>query len=495
MSLRSAGRALGLVLLGMGLSHCKADPDVGDAGVEDAGVEDAGETPDAGWDAGPPVQTLMRDAYLLDVDARQRWLVAVESDGGGTVLQDLATGETRRIAPAAESGRFTSDGNALVLTLSSQEGGSTAWLWRPGDAEASVVSTRIWGRAVVKEGATPYVAFVEQTADGGADLSRVFPPECDGRACQVKTVAQVEAGPATEPVLVAGERFLWMALSSRVWAFDTELGTLAEAGGDPAHWLHISPSGNRFARLTPERHVQVYDTRTQALLWDVAAPQSNGGVTRAAFFDEDTFIIGASLPVGQIPPDERSYSCTSQGCTWMGSTLCEPRRVRGGMVIYCAALDCFGNRCTMAYRLMRRPGEEFSYVGLLIDHEPAVSDDLTSAVWMTYELRDSWGGPRVLRWNHASQPLTFRTRIDMEVFDFVPGQQRFVFVNPKQGADGGVEKVLSVWDGTTVEGVGVVEGQPSRPLTRANPPALYLNDTWRQSDGGATSPVIQRFAL
>ncbi|MBN8226140.1 hypothetical protein JYK02_01305 [Corallococcus macrosporus] len=480
MSLRRGCRVLGLVLFGMGLSHCKGDPDVGDAGV-DAGV--------------PPIQTVLRDAYLLDVDARQQWLVAMKSNGGGTVVQDLATGATRRIAPTAASGRFTSDGNALVLTFPSQEGLSTAWLWRPGDAEASVMGTRIWGRVAVKEGATPYVAFVERTADGGADLSRVFPPECDGRACQVETVAQVEAGLATEPVLLAGERFLWTTLDTRGWAFDTELGMLAEAGGDPAYSLHISPSGNRFARLTPERHVQVYDTRTQALLWEVAAPQGNGSVTRAAFFDDDTFLIGTSTPSYPPPPEQNSYSCTSQGCTWMGSTVCEPRTVRGGTVISCAALDCFGNRCTMVYRLMRRPGEEFSSVGELIERAPAVSDDLTSAVWMTYALRDSSSGPRNLRWNRASRSLTFPAGTDMTVFDFVPGEQRFVFVNPIAGADGGVEKVLSVWDGETVEGVGVVEGRPSHPLTRAHPPAIYLNDTQRQSDGGATSPVIRRFAL
>ncbi|WP_375761334.1 hypothetical protein [Corallococcus exercitus] len=484
MSLRIAGRALGLVLLGMGLSHCKGDPDVPDAGVE----------PDAGWDAGSPVQTVMRDAFLVDVDAWQRRLIAVELDGG-TVVHELASGETRRIAPPVQSGSFTSDGGVLVLASAPQEGLGSAWLWRPGDAEASVMGTRVWGRVAVKEGAAPYVAFVERTADGGADLSRVFPSECDGRACQVETVAQVEAGSAYEPGLLTGERFLWMKLDTRGWAFDTELGALAEAGGDRSCLLGISPSGNRFARLTSEQHVQVYETLTQTLLWDVAVPPSDLGVWRFEFFDEDTVIVGRSAPVGQLPPDQGSYSCTSRGCTWMGSTVCEPRTVRGGTVLSCAALDCFGNRCTMSYKLMRQPGEVFSSVGSLIDHAPAVSDDLTTAVWMTYELREHLG-TRTLSWHRTPyvRPLTFPKQINTNVFDFVPGQQRFVFVNPKADADGGVENVLSAWDETGVEALGVVEGYPSRAIIRMEPPMLYLNGTRQQADGGI-STVLQRFAL
>ncbi|NOK22454.1 hypothetical protein [Corallococcus carmarthensis] len=83
----------------------------------------------------------------------------------------------------------------------------------------------------------------------------------------------------------------------------------------------------------------------------------------------------------------------------------------------------------------------------------------------------------------------------MNVFDFVPGQQRFVFVNPKQGADGGTENVLSVWDGQTVEELGLVEGYPGGVIIRMEPPALYMTAYELGPDGWPVSSVLQRFAF
>ncbi|TSC34443.1 hypothetical protein [Corallococcus sp. Z5C101001] len=91
--------------------------------------------------------------------------------------------------------------------------------------------------------------------------------------------------------------------------------------------------------------------------------------------------------------------------------------------------------------------------------------------------------------------LTFPKQSNLAVFDFVPGRQRFVFVNPSQGTDGGVESVLSEWDGETVKRVGTVAGSPSVALFRQEPPALYPKGLEWQEDGGIASTVIQRFAL
>ena len=489
----SAWRALGLVLLGMGLSHCKGDPDGVDAGV-DAGV-DGGETPDAGWDAGPRVQTLMQDVNLLDVDARQRWLVVAQRDDGGTVAQDLATGETRRIAPTADRGAFSSEGRLLVLTRS-PGGGNTAWLWRTGDAEASVMGTQILSNVVLKEGATPYAAFLERTATGGSELRRVFPLACDGGTCQVETLAQVEAEWAEPAGISVGERFLWLRGTRATWAFDTELGTLAEIERGFTNLLRVSPSGNRFARLTPERHLQVYETRTQALLWEVVVPPADGSLRELSFFDEDTFIVGRAVDTGALPPSENSVSCTSRGCDSIGATLCRSRTMGGGTVLFCAATDCSGARCAGSYDLMRSPGVTLSHLGGAIDLEPTLSDDLSTAAWMTYDVSNPAGSRTLIRERGMTpQWLSFPRKIDMTVFSFVPGEQRFVFVNPKPDANGGVENVLSLWDEAGVEEVGVVEGTPVHPLFRTAPPALYLNSSRPASDGGADVRILQRFAL
>ncbi|NOK13397.1 hypothetical protein [Corallococcus exercitus] len=485
MSLRSAGGALGLVLLGMGLSHCKGDPDVVDAGVDAGGTSDAG----------PRVQTLMRDVNLLDVDALQQWLVVAERDGGGTVAQDLATGETRRIAPVADRGAFSIDGRVLVLTRS-PGGGNTAWLWRPGDAEASVMGTQILSNVVLKEGANPYAAFVERTATGGSDLRRVFPQACDAGTCQVETLAHVEAESAEPAGISVGERFLWLRGTRATWAFDTEQGTLAKVEGTSSNVLRVSPSGDRFARLTPERNLRVYETRTQALLWEVAVPPSDGDRLEVSFFDEDTLIVGWATNGGSVPPSASSVACTSRGCDSIGATLCSPREVGGGAVLFCSATDCSGARCSASYHLMRSPGVTLSSRGGSIDREPAVSDDLSTVAWMTYELSNQLGTRTLLReQGMAQQRLTFPRRIDTTVFSFVPGQQRFVFVNPKQEADGGGENILSLWDEAGVEEVGVVEGTPFHPLFRTAPPALYLNSLQTASDGGVDVRNLQRFAL
>ncbi|RKI61094.1 hypothetical protein D7X55_23555 [Corallococcus sp. AB049A] len=491
-----AGRALrvlGLVLLGVGLSHCKGDPDGVDAGV-DASV-DVGETPDAGWDAGPRVQTLMQDVNLLDVDAQQRWLAAAQRDDGGTVAQDLATGETRRIAPAADRGAFSSDGRVLVLTRS-PGGGNTAWLWRAGDAEASVMGTQILSNVVLKEGATPYAAFLEGTATGGSELRRVFPQACDGGTCQVETLAQVEAEWAEPAGISVGERFLWLRGTRATWAFDTELGTLTEIERGFNNLVRVSQSGNRFARLTSERHLLMYETRTQALLWEVVVPPSDKELREVSFLDEDTVIVGRANDLG-THPRENSVACTSRGCESLGDTLCRSRSMGGATVLFCSATVCSGvTPCERSYDLMRSPGVTLSHLEGAIDLEPTLSDDLSTAAWMTYEVSNPAGSRTLIRERGmTSQWLAFPRKIDMTVFSFVPGQQRFVFVNPKQDANGGVENVLSLWDEAGVEEVGVVEGTPVHPLFRTSPPALYLNASQPASDGGADVRILQRFAL
>ena len=509
MSLPSAREVLLLVLLGIGLSHCKGAPEQADAGVRDAGVRDAGVRdagvrdagvdggmPDAGWDAGPPVQTLMRDVSLLDVDAPQRWLVAVERDGGGTVAQDLASGETRRIAPAVQSGTFTRGGGVLVLTRPDPDGTHTVWLWRPGDAEASVMSTQVWSNVVINEGATPYAFFVERTAGGGADLRRVFPLSCAGGACPVETVARVEAELAGALDLFMGARFLWMQRGTRAWVFDMEQGTLAEAGGDPSHLLRVSPSGDRFARLTPEQILYLYDHQTQVPLWAVPVPPGQGNLRELSFFDEDTVIVSTATSAGTFPPRQRSHACTWPACTFMGETACHPRKVGGTTLLFCSASDCSDASCSTRYRVMSRPDVTLSYRGDSIDREPAVSDDLSTVAWMTYDWRDPPGTRTLLLEQRTTeQRLSFPQQINTTVFDFVPGQQRFVFTQPKQDADGGVENVLSLLGETGVEEVGVVEGTPFQSLIRTDPPRLYLNGVQEALDGGIDATLLQRFEL
>lgn len=487
---RRARTALGLLLLGMGLAGCHEKP----GGGVDAGTEpDAGETPDAG-DAGAPIQTLMEGAFLWDVDVQQRFLVAQEVDGG-TVVQDLASGEVRPVAPSVEGLRFTAEGSALLLWSEPAEGLRSAWLWRPGDSQAFLLSDRIQGYVLMQEHGARYLAFIEQTPEGGSDVRVADLVGCTAQACPKRTLLQVSEG---MPALHAGERYLWAWQGGHTWILDVAPGTVQELGL-PRSELSLSPAGARFAVLTPEQHVQLYDTATGSQLWDV--PVEGTWVSLgASFFGEDTVIVntrGVQGPYESFPPVS-SFACTAQGCTTLSySKTCETFPTRTQPLLFCSGTDCMGVRCSASYALMKGPGEPLA-TGGFIDTRPAVSDDLRTSVWMTYSYivdREA----RYLSWKpHGTEgsgtSIRYPQQINVNLFEFIPGEQRFVFLNPKQTPAGGTEHFVSVWDGKTLQEVAPIVSPSSHHVVRGQPAALYMNETVTDPDG-TSRLLIRRFAL
>lgn len=487
---RGARRAVGLLLLGMGLAGCDAKPDVGvDAGTE----PDAGVIPDAG-DAGAPVQTLMEGAFLWDVDVQQRFLVAGEVDGG-TVVQDLASGEVRPIAPDVEGLRFTAEGSTLLLWSEEADGLRSAWLWRQEDTQAFLLSDRVQGYVLMQEHGERYLAFIEKTPEGDSDVRVADLDGCTAQACSKRTLLRVLEG---VPALHAGERYLWAWQGERTWILDLALSTVQELD-IPRSQLRLSPAGARFGVLTPEQHVRVHDTATGAQLWD--APIGGTWASMgASFFGEDTVLVntrGVQGPYESFPPVS-SFSCTAQGCTTLASSkTCSAFPTRTQPLLFCSGVDCMGVRCWASYALMKGPGEALA-TGGFIDTRPAVSDDLRASVWMTYSyLVDREA--RYLSWNpHGTQgagsSIRYPKQIDVNLFEFIPGEQRFVFVNPKQTPAGTTEHLVSVWDGTTLQEVAPIANPNAHHVVRGQPAALYMDELVTEPDG--TSRVrIRRFAL
>ncbi|RKH53336.1 hypothetical protein D7V93_26880 [Corallococcus llansteffanensis] len=477
----------------MGLTACPGDPD----GGMDAGTEvDAGESFDAGEtvDGGAPVQTLMEAALLWDVDVQQRFLVAQEA-GGGMVVQDLASGEVRTVAPPVEGLRFTADGSALLLWSAQAEGLRSAWLWRPGDSQAFLLSDHMQGYILMQEHGERYLSFIEQTPEGDSDVRVVDLDGCTAQACSKRTLLRVLEG---VPALHAGARYLWAWQGERTWIIDLVLGTVQDLGM-PRSQLRISPAGSRFGVLTPKQNVQVYDTATGAQLWEVPVEGTWVSLS-ASFFNEDTVTVnvrGVQGPYESFPP-VRSFSCTARGCTTLSwAKTCETFATRTQPLLFCSGVDCFGVRCSASYTLLKGAGEELANGGF-IDTLPAVSDDLRTSVWMTYSYivdRER----RTLSWaphdaGGSSGVLRYPGQISVNLFEFIPGEQRFVFLNPKQTPVGATEYFVSVWDGKTLQEVAPIASPHVRHVVRGQPAALYMNETVTDPDG--TSRVrIRRFAL
>lgn len=488
---RGARRAVGLLLLGMGLAGCDETPDVGvDAGTE----PDAGETADAG-DAGAPIQTLMEGAYLWDVDAQQRFLVAQEIDGG-TVVQDLASGEVRTVAPPVEGLRFTAEGSTLLLWSAQAEGLRSTWLWQPGDLQAFLLSDRMQGYILMQEKGERYLAFIEQTPEGDSDVRVVDLDGCTAQACPKRTLLRVLEG---VPALHAGERYLWAWQGERTWIVDLTLSTVQELGL-PRSELIISPAGARFGMLTPKQNVQVHDTATGAQLWEV--PVAGTWVWLIpSFFGEDTVIVnteGVKRPLDVFPP-RSAIACMDWGCTDVtyGQT-CQTLQARTQPLLFCSGVDCFGVRCTAVHSLWKRAGEQLAG-GTFIDTWPAVSDDLRTSVWMTYGYGPE-AGRRTLSWQpHVRSEgyggtIRYPGQVSVNLFKFIPGEQRFVFVHPKETSSGTPENFVSVWDGKTLKQVAPIATPYARHAVRGHPAALYMNDTVTDPDG-TSRVLIQRFAL
>ncbi|RKG82461.1 hypothetical protein D7V88_25235 [Corallococcus terminator] len=435
---------------------------------------------------------MLRDAALLDVDGQQRFLAAVTRDDG-TLVQELSTGTTWPIAPKAESGSFTREGNLLVLQGPVTNDVRALWVWQPGQAQAHEVGHH-WASAVVNEGTRRYLAFTEKTPDDAVALRMVPFETCTAEACPVRTLFRIE-NDAYYPVatLHAGDRFIWLTKKERVWRVDLESGEVKPIEHS-ATWLRFSPSRTRFAELTPGQHIRMYDSATEALLWETTAEASTWGFT-FSFFDEDSVILNVNQTeeFGAFPEDRKSFHCSAQGCVQVADAQCEPRPGNPPRL-----LSCFRrNSPTVNYShdsiLMRTPGVVLSQRGDVFS-DSYVSEDTETVVWLTGKpsepgLKLEWEGVQ------PSQPLVLPEPYYLRGGVFVEDPRRFVFSVDKTLPDGGKERVLSTWDGQTAQELYRIDGIPGPFLMRTQPSTLYT--TVREFGGDVvTNPsAIQRFSF
>ncbi|WP_375761335.1 hypothetical protein [Corallococcus exercitus] len=474
MSLRSVGRALGLVLLGMGLSHCKGDPDVPDAGV-DADV--------------PPAQTMVRDAKLLEVDARQTFLLSVKVDG--TYAQALPSGEPSRIAGTAERAVVASDGGAVVLWSPQGEGlGRTVWLWRPGTPAAIALTTRAW--SVAHDPGMSFVAFKEYDPGSGMNSVRVARTDtCTFEACPLWTALEV---PSRNLSFLAGGTTLLASEGTQAWLIDVPSRTLTELGPTAAYPV-LAADGARYALFDAANHVQVFDTATRTLQWEQVwrdeATRKDWHVSNAFMTDGGTLILNIKA---DRTPETDSVACDATGCRDMEGGLCRNWERSPGVVL------CLIDRW-LTPNDFTRDAEYLDVTGhVLVDTAttsrasvyPAFSADLRNQAWT---VRETQGGARVdtLRWNapEGTRQAPLEGLVDNVLFTFTPDARQVLFSRVLTPAEGKTEHRLSLWDGEAVSDLAVLKDapflNPIPPMVRDNPPTLYMTVT--RGDGWPTSVI------
>ncbi|NOK33649.1 hypothetical protein D7W79_07595 [Corallococcus exercitus] len=459
-----AGRALGLVLLGMGLSHCKGDPDVADAGV-DAGVS--------------PVQTVVENAKLLQVDARQTFLLSVKGDG--TYAQALPTGEPSRIAAPAEQAIVASDGGAVVLWSPQGEGQvRTLWLWRPGTEAAIPMSTRAWD--VAHDPGMSFVAFTEFDPVSGVNSVRVARTDtCTREACPLWTALE---RPSRGLVLKVGGTTLLASEGTQAWLIDVPSSTVTELGPTVAYPA-FATDGTRYALFDAANHVQVFDTATRTLQWEQVwrdeATRKGWHVSNAFMTDVGTLILNIKA---DLTPETDSVACDATGCRDLEGGLCRNWERSSGVVL------CLIDRWVTPNEFTRDAAYLDGTARTLVGTEttrrssvyPAFSADLRNQAWTVRETRD---GAKVdtLWWKtpDATHQTPLEGLTDSTLFAFTPGARQVLFARTLTTADGKPEHRLSLWDGEAVSDLAVLEDapflNPIPPMVRDNPPTLYLTVT------------------
>lgn len=468
-------RMLGLLLLGAGLAACQTEP----GGGADAGTE---------VDAGTSFPTLARDARLLEVDARQRFLLFVRADG--TYAQTLPEGEAVRIADAAERAFTASDGDAVVL-WSPQYGGltRTVWLWRPG-TDAAIPLTSRAGQVAYDLGVS-FVAFDEYDEASGTGSVRVARLDtCTREACPLWTPLQ---RPSRDVRFHAGGTTLLASEGTQAWLIDVPSGALTELGptvSDPV----LSADGTRYALFGAANHLQVFDTATRKLQWEQVwrddATRKNWHVSTAIMTDVGTLILNLKA---DNTPETDSVACDATGCRDIDGGRCHNSADNPG-VVFCIVESCSPNHCASDTAYLDGLGRT------LVDTAttgrssvyPAFSADLHNQAWTVRETRD---GAKVdtLWWRSpdATRQSPLEGLADYTLFRFTPDARQVLFSRALPIAQGKTEHRLSVWDGEAVSDLGILEGEPFAnpisPMVRDNPPTLYL--TVSQGVGGSTSVI------
>lgn len=453
-------RATALLFLGLGMASC----DTKDPGPVEEEL--------------PRLDVLQENAWLLGVDAQQRFLVFKSQTDSGTYAKVLPGGRDTRIADSSAQGAFLAKDGSSVLLWSPVSGEQTRtwWLWRPGSGAGIPFTTRATGDAV-HDGALTYAAFTE--ADAGTTSLRVMDTAtCTGEGCPLRTLLQV---PGSSLSLLAGGTTVLAADATQAWLIDVPSGAVTPLGpvsGPPT----LSSDGARYSLFDGAGHLQVFDTATRTLQWERSWAQDvshEGWKVESALMTDATLLvvnIYEPPPPGSIPLVRASLTCDATSCRiipggdggcWYADrgdlvrcsrTLrCGPYGCESQSTYYDASMRLLSNTTT---KDVRRP-------------QPAFSEDLTQNLWLYRETT-----PNTLTWNRpeGSRELKVEGQLDTNLCTFLPGAERVVFAQGLTRSDGVYETRLWAWDGATLTDLLPLPSPPaSLPVVLVSPTALYLH--------------------
>ncbi|TSC32330.1 hypothetical protein [Corallococcus sp. Z5C101001] len=480
---------MGRVLLGLGLCSCQADPVGGvDAGV-DAGTE---------LDGGVVFPELASEARLLQVDARQTFLVSAREDG--TYAQPLPTGAAVRIAGPVEAAVAANDGSAALLRSAPVDGVRSLWWWRPGGSDAISLTTRARGDEV-HDAALSYVAFLEAGAGDVTSLRMARKDACTPEGCALTTVVELQGG---APELRAAGGTLFLVDGTKAWFVDVATGAVTSLGALPGRPF-ISPEGTRYGWAV-EDQVLLFDAATGSPVWDHVWRNDEA---RPGWLPLDTPIMLDEVHVlvntegrwkgapQEVPLGHSLFACDGQGCREaVSSNMCwTVRLAEEQRALYCREDLCPFVRCSLvntlrdsAAGLLSISGESGTLLG------PAFSEGFTAKA----RLRAATAPDAVpsLEWEQGgvTTKRAVQGAVPQAPFLFVPGPRRVLYLQEVTEPDGVQRHHLWTWDLQQAVDLGALEGFPLHQgavLVRDNPPALYLDTVRPGADGRLGTAVVR----
>ncbi|MGE6761738.1 hypothetical protein ACQKGO_27250 [Corallococcus interemptor] len=452
-------RATALLFLGLGMASC---------GTKEPGPEETV----------PRLDVLRERAWMLGVDARQRFLVFTSQTASGTYAQALPAGWVTRISEPAEGVRFAQDGSSVLLwSPVSGEQTRTWWIWRPGTGAGVAFTSRASGDMVHDRSLT-YAAFTESEA-GTTSLRVMDTATCTAEACPLRTLLQV---PGNTLLLQGGGTAVLATDATQGWLIDVPSGAVTPLG-PIAGPTTLSSDGTRYSLFDGAGHLQVFDTATRTLVWERPWMEDvslkDWKVSSALMTDAKVMVVNVYQPPppGSIPLVRETLKCDAEACQavpggagacWWG--LDRTDAVHCNRTVRCGPYGCEYQDVyyDASMRLLSNTGYRGSF-----SRQPAFNADLTQHLWL-----DRGTSSDTLTWNRpeGSRQLALQGRVETNLCAFLPGGERVAFAQALTRSDGVSETRLWAWDGETVTNLLPLENAPTSPfVVRDSPTALYVN--------------------
>ncbi|MGE6760595.1 hypothetical protein ACQKGO_21430 [Corallococcus interemptor] len=438
------------------------------------GIDPPPPVPDDGM---PRPQVLAEGARLLEVDARQRFMLFVRD--GGTYAQDLPDGVPVRICGEAESVSVSDDGDKVLLWSPQGQDVSTRsfWLWRQGTPAAILLTSRLWGGWEF-DPPMSYVAYSDFEGYGKASPMRIVrTAACTPEACPVwepfPGIARASPYDAQSPQMLVRQ-------DGHIVSLDVMSGALTDLGPSVMGPLR-SADRAWYGLFDTENHLQVFDTATRTLQWEHVwrdeATRSKWHVSNAYFTSVGSVVLNIRSNADVVPPNQSdTVVCDAAGCRDTEGGTCQPAssdpEVLGCLIDLCPGLDCW----VYEYSYLDAAGRTLVY----LDRNASVTagpifSPAQDQVWM-----EGPSSGRILKWKDATETRQTAVEgyLDGSLFLLTPAPHQLVFTRALPDGRGGTDFRLSRWDGQTVSDV-VRLGAPlawarSSFKVRDNPRMLYM---------------------